>query len=68
MGPGSSLERTAVRGYQSKHEERAKKIVELHRAALSLRQIAVVVGCCKSTVLYELKSHLIKEIDSISYS
>ena len=28
--------------------ERAKKIVELHRAGLSLRQIAVVVGCAKT--------------------
>ena len=37
--------RREARGYQSKRVERAKKIVELHLAGLSLRQIAVVVGC-----------------------
>ena len=58
--------RNEARGYQSKRVERAKKIVELHRAGLSLRQIAVVVGCGKSTVLDELKSPLLSAIDSLT--
>ena len=58
--------RREARGYQSKRVERAKKIVELHRAGLSLRQIAVVVGCGKSTVMDELKSPLITGIDSLT--
>ena len=58
--------RCEARGYQSKRVERAKKIVELHRAGLSLRQIAVVVGCGKSTVMDELKSPLLTAIDSLT--
>ena len=42
--------RNEARGYQSKRVDRAKKIVELHRAGLSLRQISVVVGCGLATV------------------
>ena len=53
--PAASSDR-AARGYQSKRVERANKIVELHRTGLSLRQIAVVVGCGKSTVMGQLKS------------
>ena len=56
----------AARGYQSKRVERAKKIVELHRAGLSLRQISVVVGCGKSTVADELRAPLLIAIDSLS--
>ena len=58
--------RREARGYQSKRVERATKIVELHRAGLSLRQIAVVVGCGKSTVMDELKSPLLTAIDSLT--
>ena len=60
--------RREARGYQSKRVERAKKIVELHRAGLSLRQIAVVVGCGYVTVANELKSTLVKAIDSLAYN
>ena len=56
----------AARGYQSKRVERAKKIVELHRAGLSLRQISVVVGCGKSTVADELRAPPLSAIDSLS--
>ena len=58
--------RNEARGYQSKRVERAKKIVELHRAGLSLRQIAVVVGCHHQTVANELKQPLAIAIDSLS--
>ena len=58
--------RREAQGYQSKRVERATKIVELHRAGLSLRQIAVVVGCGKSTVMDELKSPLLTAIDSLT--
>ena len=58
----------AARGYQSKRVERAKKIVELRRSGLSLRQIAVVVGCGHVTVANELKSPLVKAINSLAYS
>ena len=57
----------AARGYQSKRVERAKKIVELHRAGLSLRQIAAVVGCGRMTVARELESPLLIAIDSLTY-
>ena len=56
----------AARGYQSKRVERAKKIVELHRAGLSLRQIAVVVGCTHKTVANELRQPLALAIDSLT--
>ena len=59
--------RNEARGYQSKRVERAKKIVELHRAGLSLRQIAVVVGCGRMTVARELESPLLIAIDSLTY-
>ena len=39
-----------VRGFEARRVDRAKKIVELHRAGLSLRQIAGVVGCGLATV------------------
>ena len=55
----------AARGYQSKRVERAKKIVELHRTGLSLRQIAVVVGCGLGTVSRELRQPLAIAIDSM---
>ena len=58
--------RRAARGYQSKRVERAKKIVELHRAGLSLRQIAVVVGCHHQTVANELRQPLAIAIDSLT--
>ena len=48
--------RRAARGYQSKRVDRAKKILGLQRAGLSLRQIAAVIGCGKSTVMGQLKS------------
>ena len=57
----------AARGHQSKRVERAKKIVDLHRAGLSLRQIAVVVGCGRMTVARELESPLLIAIDSLTY-
>ena len=50
--------RRVARGYQSKRVDRAKKIVELHRARLSTRQIAVVVGCDQSTVVRTLRQPL----------
>ena len=58
--------RNAARGYQSKRVERAKKIVELHRAGLSTRQIAVVVGCDQSTVVRTLRQPLTIAIDSLT--
>ena len=58
--------RNAARGYQSKRVERAKKIVELRRLGLSLRQISVLAGCGHVTVANELKSPLIKEINSLT--
>ena len=58
--------RRAARGYQSKRVDRAKKIVELHRAGLSLRQIAVVVGCHHQTVANELRQPLAIAIDSLT--
>ena len=59
--------RNEARGYQSKRVERAKKIVELHRAGLSLRQIAVVVGCGLATVSRELRQPLSIAINSMTY-
>ena len=56
----------AARGYQSKRVDRAKKIVELHRAGLSLRQIAAVVGCGLATVSRELRQPLAIAIDSMT--
>ena len=58
--------RNEARGYQSKRVERAKKIVELHRAGLSLRQISVLVGCHYSTVSRLLKQPLTIAIDSLT--
>ena len=58
--------RNAARGYQSRRVDRARKIVELHRAGLSLRQIAVVVECGKSTVADELKAPLLTAIKSMT--
>ena len=60
--------RRDARGYQSKRVERAKKIVELHRAGLSLRQIAVVVGCHYSSVSRVLRQPLAIAIDSLTYA
>ena len=62
----NNARRREARGCQSKRVERAKKIVKLHRAGLSLRQISVVVGCGKSTVMDELKSPLLIAIDSLT--
>ena len=59
--------RNEARGYQSKREERAKKIVELHRAGMSLRQIAVVVGCHYSSVSRVLRQPLATAINSLAY-
>ena len=59
--------RNKARGYQSKRVERATKIVELHRAGLSLRQIAVVVGCHYSSVSRVLRQPLEISIDSTTY-
>ena len=58
--------RREARGYQSKRVERAKKIVELRRLGLSLRQIAVVVGCTHKTVANELRQPLVSAIDSLT--
>ena len=58
--------RREARGHQSKRVERAKKIVELHRAGLSLRQIAVVVGCHHQTVANEMRQPLVIAIDSLT--
>ena len=60
--------RRDARGYQSKRVERVKKIVELHRAGLSLRQIAVVVGCHYSSVSRVLRQPLAIAIDSLTYA
>ena len=59
--------RNEARGYQSKRVERAKKIVELHRAGMSLRQIAVVVGCHYSSVSRVLRQPLATAINSLAY-
>ena len=59
--------RREARGHQSKRVERAKKIVELHRAGLSLRQIAVVVGCHYSSVSRVLRQPMAIAIDSLTY-
>ena len=59
--------RNEARGYQSKRVERAKKIVELHRAGMSLRQIAVVVGCHYSSVSRVLRQPLSTAINSLAY-
>ena len=48
-----------VPGFEARHGDRAKKIVELRRAGLSLRQIAVVVGCTHKTVANELRQPLV---------
>ena len=59
--------RNEARGYQSKRVERTKKIVELHRAGLSLRQISVLVGCHYSSVSRVLRQPLATAIDSLAY-
>ena len=56
----------AARGHQSRRVERARKIVELHRSGMSLRQISVLVGCGKSTVADELRSPLLTALDSLT--
>ena len=58
--------RIEARGYQSKRVERAKKIVKLRRLGMSLRQISVLAGCHHQTVANELKSPLIKAIESLT--
>ena len=58
--------RCEARGYQSKRVERAKKIVKLRRLGLSLRQIAVVVGCTHKTVANELRQPLVIAINSMT--
>ena len=58
--------RREARGHQSKRVERATKIVELHRAGLSLRQIVEVVGCHHQTVANELRQPLAIAIDSLT--
>ena len=58
--------RNEARGYQSKRVERAKKIVELRRLGLSLRQIAGVVGCTHKTVANELRQPLAIAISSMT--
>ena len=57
----------AARGHQSKRVDRARKIVELHRAGMSQRQIAVVVGCHHQTVANELRQPLATAIVSLTY-
>ena len=47
-----------AREYQARHLKRSQKIVDLHRAGLSLRQIAAVVGCHHQTVSNELRQPL----------
>ena len=59
--------RREARGFEARRVERAKKIVELHRAGLSLRQIAVVLGCHYSTVSRMLRQPLSIAIDSLTY-
>ena len=56
-----------ARGFEARRVDRAKKIVELHRAGLSLRQIAVVVGCHYSSVSRVLRQPLSTAIDSLTY-
>ena len=56
-----------ARGFEARRVDRAKKIVELHRAGLSLRQIAGVVGCGLATVSRELRQPLAIAIDSLTY-
>ncbi len=48
--------RNKARGFQVRRLERAKKIVLLHRAGLSLRRIGAIVGCGRMTVARELES------------
>ena len=50
--------RNEARGYQARRLQRSQKIVDLHRAGLSLRQIAAVVGCHHQTVSNELRQPL----------
>ena len=59
--------RREARGFEARRVDRAKKIVELHRAGLSLRQIAVVVGCHYSSVSRVLRQPLATAIDSLTY-
>ena len=59
--------RREARGFAARRAGRAKKIVELRRAGLSLRQIAVVVGCGLATVSRELRQPLSIAIDSLTY-
>ena len=59
--------RREARGFQARRVERAKKIVELHRAGLSSRTIAAEVGCDQSTMVRELKKPLANAIDSLTY-
>ena len=56
-----------ARGFAARRVDRAKKIVELYRAGLSLRQIAGVVGCGLATVSRELRQPLAIAIDSLTY-
>ena len=56
-----------ARGFAARRVDRAKKIVELYRAGLSLRQIAGVVGCGLATVSRELRQPLAISIDSLTY-
>ena len=56
-----------ARGFEARRVDRAKKIVELHRGGLSLRQIAGVVGCGLATVSRELRQPLAIAIDSLTY-
>ena len=58
--------RIEARGHQSRRVERARKIVELRRLGLSVRQIAGVVGCGRMTVARELESQRATAIDSLT--
>ena len=59
--------RREARGFAARRVERAKKIIELHRAGLSQRAIAAKVGCAQKTVSNELRQPLTIAIDSLTY-
>ena len=58
--------RNAARGVQSKRADRTRKIVDLRRLGLSVRQISVLVGCHYATVSRELRQPPSKAIDSLT--
>ena len=58
--------RRETRGFETRRVDRTRKIVELRRLGMSLRQISVLAGCHYATVSRELRQPLATSIDALT--